>query len=282
MRESDRIADRLQVAHPSASGAAAAHQQAGNRDVHARFFEFHKRLVETKERHPLGDGSTYYPWGTLHIIPQILPTIDQYGMDLKACVEGKDILDLGCGDGDLSFFLELFNPSRIVAIDKSEFNHNRLQGFRVLREAFGSHVELVDADAHTLDFSALPRFDVAFCFGFLYHSPHPMWILENLARSARTLFLTTKVFDRAEAYAYFYDVAECNNDATNWWCFTPKALELMLKRAGFSPVFMARLDQAVGTSDPVAMDHRDGRAFVGALESRVRLADYDWTIPLRV
>lgn len=238
-------------------------QHPGNQEISAAYVEFRKLLAETRTRHPLADAHGYTPWVTLDIVPRILSALDRHGMDLKACVEGKVILDLGCGDGDLSFFLEMFNPRRVLAIDKSDFNYNGLQGFRTLQAALKSRVELLEADAHTLDFAALGRFDVVFCFGFLYHSPHPMWILENLGRSTRTLLLTTKVFDDDRAYAYFYDVAECNNDETNWWCFTPKALTLMLKRAGFTTLFLERLDKVVGASDPVAMD-RDGRVFVGA------------------
>jgi hypothetical protein len=117
-----------------------------------------------------------------------------------------------------------------------------------------------------MDFSKLPHFDATFCFGFLYHSPHPFWILKRLATITDHLFLTTKVFDHSEAYAYFYDIAECNNDATNWWCFTPKALALMLKRAGFTVVLLERLDENIGKSHPVDLRH-DGRVFVYARRS---------------
>ncbi len=110
----------------------------------------------------------------------------------------------------------------------------------------------------------MPRFDVTFCFGFLYHSRHPLWVLENLARVTDHLLLTTKVFDDDQAYAYFYEAGECNNDATNWWCFSPTALDRMLRQAGFDPVFLVRLGQHTTDSHPVDLT-RDGRAFVYAV-----------------
>src|SRR5258708_6917192 len=99
----------------------------------------------------------------------------------------------------------------------------------------------------------VPRFDVTFCFGFLYHSRHPLWVLENLARVTDHLLLTTKVFDDDQAYAYFYEAGECNNDATNWWCFSPTALDRMLRQAGFDPVFLVRLGQHTTDSHPRAL-----------------------------
>jgi hypothetical protein len=88
-------------------------------------------------------------------------------------------------------------------------------------------------------------------------------VLEQLARIAGVLFLTTKIFDSDSASVYFYDVGECNNDPTNWWCFTPKALGLMLARSGFETLFMERLDPWIGQSHPVDMS-RDGRVFLVA------------------
>lgn len=220
-------------------------------------------LEEARTRNPLLSPNGYYPYGTIHIIPRILPILDQHGLDLKRMVAGEAVLDLGCGDGDLGFFLERFGPARAVAIDAAACNFNGMEACHVLKKVFNSRMELIDADAHVPDFSTLPIYDVAFCFGFLYHSRHPLWVLENLARVTRHLFLTTKVFDHDQAHAYFYDVGECNNDPTNWWCFSPKALALMLKRAGFTLHLLERLDQNAGRSHPVDLA-RDGRVFVYA------------------
>ncbi|HEU4759263.1 MAG TPA: class I SAM-dependent methyltransferase, partial [Dehalococcoidia bacterium] len=178
-------------------------------------------------------------------------------------VEGSAVLDLGCGDGELSFFVELFQPARVLAIDAAAYNRNGMEACYVLKESLASGVEFVNADVHTLDIRQLGPFDITFCFGFLYHSPHPQWVLENLARCTGALLLTTRIFDNDGSYAYFYDVGESNNDPTNWWCFTTRALELMLKRAGFRLSFVERLDSHVGKSDPVD-PALDGRAFVYA------------------
>jgi 2-polyprenyl-3-methyl-5-hydroxy-6-metoxy-1,4-benzoquinol methylase len=235
----------------------------GNREMLERYMEFRSILQKMRDENPLASPNGYYPYGTLDIVPQVLAVADRYGMDLKTHVTGKTILDLGCGDGDLSLFFERFGASRVLAIDAAAFNYNGMEACRILKKALNSKMELLDADVHSLNFDELPAFDVGFCFGFLYHSRHPLWVLENLAKATQHLFLTTKVFDHEEAFAYFYDVAECNNDDTNWWCFSPKALALMLRRTGFDLLFIDRLDQNVGRSHPVA-PALDGRAFVGA------------------
>jgi len=237
-------------------------------DVFQEYKTFSSILDQVRARNPLQVPHQYYPYGTLHIIPQLLPALKKYGLDLMEFVSQRALLDLGCGDGELAFFLERFGPKRVVAIDAPAFNYNAMEACYVLKKVLGSQVEFLDVDVHRADFDRLPHFDSTFCFGFLYHSQHPLWVLENLARLTDHLFLTTKVFDHSEAYAYFYDVAECNNDPTNWWCFTPKALALMLKRAGFTVAFSERLDQHLGKSHPVDL-RRDGRLFVYARRSNM-------------
>ncbi len=233
-------------------------------DVIEEYRSFSALLDQVRARNPLEPPHGYYPYGTVHIVPRIVSIMKKYGLDLTTFVNQKTLLDLGCGDGELAFFLERFGPKKIIAIDTPPFNYNGMKACYVLKDALRSQVEFLDVDVHHANFDRIPHFDAAFCFGFLYHSKHPLWVLENLAVVTDHLFLTTKVFDHPEAYAYFYDVAECNNDSTNWWCFTPKALALMLKRAGFTVGFLERLDQNLGNSHPVDL-RRDGRVFVYAI-----------------
>ena len=235
----------------------------GNIKIYNKFLEFSKGLKECKDNNPLSPPFDYYPYGTIHNIAQILPVADTNGVDLLSCIENKTILDLGTGDGELSFFFEFFNPKKIIAIDNAPFNFNHLNGFRSLHRLHQSNVELIDADFHYIDLKKLPNFDTTFCLGFLYHSPHPMWVLEKISHYTRMLFLNTKVFDSKDTYAYFYDIAECNNDPSNWWCYSPKTVDLMLKRAGFKVQFEQRLDSNIGKSHPVNLS-RDGRLLVYA------------------
>jgi len=235
----------------------------GNRELYTAYVQLRSTLEMARASNPLKHSAGYYPYGTIDIVPQILPLVEKYGLDLKTLVARKTILDLGCGDGDLSFFLERCQGERLIGIDFGPTNYNGMEACHVLKHALGSRVQFLDSDVHSLKFEELPVFDTTFCFGFLYHSRHPLWVLENLARVTRHLFITSKVFDHEKAYAYFYDIAECNKDATNWWCFTPNALSRMLKRAGFNLNFIERLDRNVGRSDPVDLA-LDGRVFAYA------------------
>jgi 2-polyprenyl-3-methyl-5-hydroxy-6-metoxy-1,4-benzoquinol methylase len=244
-------------------GNAKVLQIRGNSALLQKYAEFSASLKAIKSDNPLTSPNGYYPYGTLDIIPRILTILDRCNIDLEQHVRDKTILDLGAGDGDLSFFFELFNPKRIVAVDWGPTNNDDMEGCQVLKRALRSDVELMNMDIHSFDFKQFPVFDTVVCFGFLYHSPHPLFVLNNLSEKSRNLFLTTKIFDSDKSYVYFYDVGECNRDATNWWCFTTKALELMLKRTGFELVLMERLDSNIGKSDPV--DTRlDGRVFAYA------------------
>jgi 2-polyprenyl-3-methyl-5-hydroxy-6-metoxy-1,4-benzoquinol methylase len=115
--------------------------------------EFAVVLDTVRRNTPLASPNGYYPYGTLHILPQILPLLDRHGVDLKTLVAGRAMLDVGCGDGDLGFLLERVGAATVTAIDAAPFNYNGLDGFRALRAALNSQVELVEADIHTLDFS---------------------------------------------------------------------------------------------------------------------------------
>jgi tRNA (mo5U34)-methyltransferase len=238
----------------------------GNRDFQAAYGPFRDKLASLKAEHPLDSPHGYYPYTTIGIVQQILPLSDAHGVDLKSFVADRTVLDLGCGDGDLSFFFESNGAKKITSVDWAPTNFNGLRGYRTVASLLESQNELIDHDFHGMDLSNIGPFDSIFCFGFLYHSPHPLWVLQQLARLTSNLFITTKIFDNEESYVYFYDEAECNNDASNWWCPTPKALRLLLKRAGFDVVLMERLDRHVGSSHPVDMA-LDGRAYAVARRS---------------
>jgi SAM-dependent methyltransferase len=223
---------------------------------------FRDELRSLRAANPLPDGE-YYLFETINNIEHILPPLDARGREFEPLVRGKTVLDLGCGDGDLTFFLEKLGPREIVAIDYGQTNYNQLRAFRHLATLLGSRARLIDADVHHLDFRQLPHFDTIFCLGFLYHSPHPQWILDRLRKAGDELIMTTKVFDDPLPYAYYYAPGECFNDSTNWWCLTPAALERMLGRAGFELTFMERLDPWEGKAHPVDMS-RDGRVILNA------------------
>src|ERR1035438_10736126 len=56
---------------------------------------------------------------------------------------GRKVLDLGCADGELGFFLESLG-CQVTAVDHGVYNHNGMRGARGLKAALGSSVELVE------------------------------------------------------------------------------------------------------------------------------------------
>ena len=230
-----------------------------NSSVYEHYKDFRKILNEVRLKNPLVEG--YYPYYTIEVIPFVLETLENHHLSLEDFIKDKVVLDLGCGDGDLSFFFEFIGAKKVIAMDYAATNFNGLKGFKTLHGKLHSNVLLIEGDIHSFNFTNLPTIDTAFVFGFLYHSKHPLWILENLSKRVQYLFLTTKVFDDEKPYAYFYDIAEANNDPTNWWCFTPKAFNLMLKRMNAIPILSCRQDHYVGRSHPVD-PNLDGRLFI--------------------
>src|SRR5438046_2579216 len=130
-----------------------AHQSgqspSGNVEFAETYNEFAVVLDTVRHNTKLASPNGYYPYGTLHIVPQILPLLDRHGVDLKTLVAGKAILDVGCGDGDLGFLLERVGAATVTTIDAAPFNYNGLEGFRALLAGLNSQVKLVEADIHT-------------------------------------------------------------------------------------------------------------------------------------
>jgi predicted RNA methylase len=238
-------------------------RQPGNEELFQAAIKFIDVVDEIKAQHPLTAPYRYYPYNTALGIPSYIRLSDKHGVDFMSHIVGKTVVDMACADGDLTFLMEHVGAERVIAMDYAPYNENGLRGFKSVAKVIDSRVQLVDADVHHLNFSHLPKVDTIFCFGFLYHSPNPMLVLEKFARTAEHLFMTTKIFDNEKSYGYFYAPGECNGDSTNWWAHTPEALRRTIERAGFNVQFMERLDSHIGNSDPVDMA-RDGRVLLYA------------------
>ena len=218
------------------------------------------------------EGIVWYPYRTLlsfAVFDKLLTGPRRQLLDIAA---GDPILDLGCADGLLSFFLESLGCS-VFAVDNPHVNHNQMRGFNALHAALPSRVrfEAVDLDTQF----RLPQdiFGLAMFLGVLYHLKNPYYVLEALAKRARYCLLSTRIAQRTpqgnpmkdESLAYFLAPSETNNDATNYWIFSETALRTLLDRTGWTICDFQTTGVTTG-SEPSRQD-RDERAFC-LLESR--------------
>lgn len=238
-------------------------------ELHRQAQLFETRVNQIKAASP---GIVWYPYRTLAVFSILEKLLTGPRRQLLDIAAGDPILDLGCGDGALSFFFESLG-CEVLAVDNPHTNHNQMRGFAALRSALNSSVrfEAVDLDSQF----RLPDdvFGLAIFFGVLYHLKNPYFVLEALSTHARYCLLSTRIAQRTpkgnpmrdESLAYLLAPAEANNDATNYWIFSETALRGLVERTGWT-VCDFQTTGATRGSEPARLD-RDERAFC-LLESR--------------
>jgi hypothetical protein len=180
----------------------------------------------------------WYPYdtvGNLRHLDHLLTGQCRFLLELAG---DAPVLDVGCGDGDLSFWLESLG-CQAHALDLPRTNSNGMQGVRRLKTALGSAVEIweVDLDAHFV----LPpvHYGLVFMLGVLYHLKNPFYVLETLATATRYCLLSTVITSLAPdgrtrlgnlPLAYLLDEQEINDDPSNYWVFTEAGLRRLLTR----------------------------------------------------
>ena len=253
---------------------------------------------EILERHKSADPNIrWYPYESLASIPQLDRLLEGHPGLIGRC-RSLPMLDLGCGDGDGSFFFESLGFSA-TAVDFDLTNFNRMEGVRAMKRMLDSRVEIQSVDLDGRGAVAGGPFGLCLVLGLLYHVKNPFHLLEYVAQSAQYCFLSTRIAQRTprnldlrgEALAYLVDFEELNRDRTNFWIFSPEGLNRLVRRSGWT--ICASLSSGnTEDSDPVDPDH-DERAWL-LLRSRmcrgarVDLADgwydleratYRWTKP---
>jgi hypothetical protein len=220
-----------------------------------------KRMA--KARRKIGDGIPWYRYDILGNLTHIDALLHGANRDLGALAAGLPVADIGAADGDLAFALEAQWGWHVDVIDTPHTNMNGLRGARALREQLGSKVRIEDID---LDRQfRLPRdhYGLVLLLGILYHLQNPFFVLRELASHADYCLLSTRVARFAGEHctpiaelpvAYLVNPEETNNDASNYWMFSPTGLDRVVARAGW--VVLERYSAGDRfASDPSSPDH---------------------------
>ena len=244
-------------------------------DLYRQSAAFFERLESRKRGIP---GIAWYPYCSLANFEHFVPLLGAEA-DFSALLGGGPVLDIGCADGDLSFFLESVDPAlRIHALDHAGTNFNGFAGVAALQRALGSAVEIVDANLDEGFTLPARPYSMAFCLGLLYHLKNPFHLLESLSNYARSCLLSTRIMRvfpggepvPAHPAAYLLDPDQLNNDETNFWIFNEAGLRRLVTRAGWQ---LARFHSTAGGGLSGPDTHSaDERAFC-LLQSRRWLAN---------
>ena len=234
--------------------------------ITAQATRFRDRLDALKES-LASETIDWYPFDTIGTFCLLGKFLSGERRDLLQILGQGPVLDLCCGDGDLSFFLETLG-CKLHSVDWPVTNMNFMRGVRRMKEALRSRVEI-----HALDLDSrflLPAqfYTAAFFFGALYHLKNPFYVLEKLADHAHYCFLSTRIAkympDRRTLVqgfpvAYLVGPEELNNDCSNYWVFSEAGLHRILTRANWEVCDWASFG-AAKYSDPVHPE-ADERAY---------------------
>jgi len=224
---------------------------------------FSAKLSKVKKDNPIEGG--WYGYDIMSNLVHLDRLLSGENRSIFDRLTNKAVADIGCADGDLGFFLESLG-FEIDFLDWPATNWNGLRGVRRLVELLDSRAQV---HAVNLDeYFALPRkqYELVLFLGILYHLKNPFYVLEQLAKSAKYCFVSTRVFRAAPsgedlspinvAYLLAADESE-NGDATNYWIMTAPCLRRLFHRAGWDVLdFMTVGEQRASDPHSIAKDER--------------------------
>lgn len=240
-----------------------------------RSFREDLRCVKSETKAPKGG---WYPFDSLSALSWLKELADPIYKEIWSERSKHSVLDLGCGDGDLSMWFASCGAS-VDAVDCQTSNFNRMLGIEILRTTlqFPVRVHNIDLDSK-FDFPGTD-YSLALFLGTLYHLKNPYSLLEKLVYHARWCLLSTRIAQvtprvgariEDEPMAYLADGHEINDDATNFWIFSATGLLRLVQRTRWAVRGIKRVGCLVD-SNPIAAD-RDERMIL-LLQSRVYYPD---------
>jgi len=154
---------------------------------------------------------------------------------LELPIEGRSVIDIGCGIGRLSeFFAE--RRCEVLCVDGRQENISRL------REVYpGRRAAVVDVEQDSL--TELGEHDIVFCYGLLYHLADPFAFIRRAAGICReTMLIETCVVDALEELVL---LVEDPDDATQALSRiasrpSPSFVSAALRSSGLEHVYLPR------------------------------------------
>src|SRR5580704_6962777 len=116
-------------------------------DQLAAQFHDHLKTIKDRTRPEIGD---WYPWRSLSAVQMLDREMRVSTEELTRMIGGAPVLDVGCGDGDVAFFLESLG-ARVDAVDNRSTNCNCMEGVRTLKRTLASNIGI-----HVADLDARP------------------------------------------------------------------------------------------------------------------------------
>ncbi len=222
----------------------------------------------------------WYRYDSLANINHIANLLTGANRDLAGVLKHKPVLDIGCADGDMAFFLESLG-CEVTVVDYPFTNHNHMAGVHKLREALGSRIQILSMDVDSQFTLPEKEFGLALVLGALYHLKNPFYLLEAVSKRARHTLLSTRIARHVPglahdvsrlSLAYLLGATELNGDKSNFWIFTEASFRQLLKRTNWDVLDLTTFGDRQA-SDPVRAEH-DERLFCFA-RSRYAMANVD-------
>jgi tRNA (mo5U34)-methyltransferase len=222
----------------------------------------------------------WYPYDSLANLLNLERAFGKRYLPPLESARGKTVADIGCGDGDIAFFLESLGCT-VDAVDFPDSNHNRMQAIRALKRQLESSIDIAEVDLDSQFILPRRRYDLAVFLGILYHLKNPLYAMEHLAQHTRYCVLSTRVarcfpdlkpMPQDQPIAYLVGARELNRDPSNFWIFSHAGLKRLFERTHWRILEYASVGEHQFSTpiDP----KRDERVFC-LLESHYGLANID-------
>ena len=134
------------------------------------------------------DSWNNLPEGSVYTLDQF---IDWMTPLTRVDIEGKSVLELGCGNGSLMMHMLRWNPAKLIGVDLGDSVRSARQNLM----HFPGSWEVLQADLVSFQSEG---FDVAYCIGVLHHLQNPRAGFESLVHN-------TKSGGKFHAWVYAYE-----------------------------------------------------------------------------